>query len=254
MRRGLFLCAVIAALLTSGPSHSQQAAGGYPQRQVRIVVPYPPGGPTDLIGRILAQKLSARLGQSFFVENVNGASGAVGAGQVGHAAPDGYNLLIVTNDFAVASVTNRNLPYDPVKDFSPVTMISSSPSVVVGQSFRAGENHEGAGGARQSGAAKIQLRRHGHRLWPAQFRAAVQARPEARRSAAGPLQRGRARDQRHARRRHPNPDYGTAAGRALSELRQIAGAGGYQREAQPGFSGHSDARRSRNSRVWIRSS
>ena len=131
MRRGMFLCAVIAALLTSGPSHSQQAAGGYPQRQVRIVVPYPPGGPTDLIGRILAQKLSARLGQSFFVENVNGASGAVGAGQVGHAAPDGYNLLIVTNDFAVASVTNRNLPYDPVKDFSPVTMISSSPSVVV---------------------------------------------------------------------------------------------------------------------------
>jgi tripartite-type tricarboxylate transporter receptor subunit TctC len=131
MRRGLFLCALVAALLTFGPSHGQQAAGGYPQHQVRIVVPYPPGGPTDLIGRILAQKLSARLGQSFFVENVNGASGAVGAGQVAHAAPDGSNLLIVTNDFAVASVTNRNLPYDPVKDFSPVTMISSSPSVVV---------------------------------------------------------------------------------------------------------------------------
>ena len=130
MKRGLMFCVLAAALIASGAAHSQQGAGSYPQRQVRIVVPYPPGGPTDLIGRILAQKLSARLGQSFFVENVNGASGAVGAGQVGHSAPDGYNLLIVTNDFAVASVTNRNLPYDPVKDFSPVTMISSSPSVV----------------------------------------------------------------------------------------------------------------------------
>ena len=130
MKRGLFLCALAAALVLSGPSHSQPAAGGYPQRQVRIVVPYPPGGPSDLIGRIVAQKLSERLGQSFFVENVNGASGAVGAGQVAHAAPDGYNLLIVTNDFAVASVTNSNLPYDPVKNFSPITMISASPSVV----------------------------------------------------------------------------------------------------------------------------
>jgi tripartite-type tricarboxylate transporter receptor subunit TctC len=117
-----------ALLVVCGAAHAQQTT--YPQRQVRIVVPYPPGGPSDLIGRIVAQKLGEQLGQSFFVENVNGASGAVGAGQVAHAAPDGYTLLIVTNDFAVASVTNSNLPYDPVKDFSPVTMISASPSVV----------------------------------------------------------------------------------------------------------------------------
>jgi tripartite-type tricarboxylate transporter receptor subunit TctC len=95
-----------------------------------MVVPYPPGGPTDLIARIVAQQLGDRLGQSFFVENVNGASGAVGAGQVGHAAPDGYTLLMVTNDFAVTSVTNTNLPYDPVKNFTPVSIIASSPQVV----------------------------------------------------------------------------------------------------------------------------
>ena len=83
-----------------------------------------------MIARLVAQKLSERLGQSFFVENVSGASGAVGAGQVAHASPDGYTLLAVTNDFAVASVTNSNLPYDPVRDFSPITTISSSPSVV----------------------------------------------------------------------------------------------------------------------------
>ena len=95
-----------------------------------MVVPYPAGGPTDLIARLLAQKLSERLGQTFYVENVGGAGGAVGAGQVAQAAADGYTLLVVTNDFAVASVTNSKLPYDPVKNFSPVTLIATSPLVV----------------------------------------------------------------------------------------------------------------------------
>lgn len=128
MRRRLVLCIVTAILLASGIADAQQSA--YPTRQVRIVVPYPAGGPTDLIARLVAQKLGERLGQSFFVENVAGASGAVGAGQVAHAAPDGYTLLVSTNDFAVASVTNTNLPYDPVKNFSPVSLIATSPQVV----------------------------------------------------------------------------------------------------------------------------
>ena len=129
MRRGLFLTIFAAILLASGICYGQSAPP-YPTRQVRIVVPYPAGGPTDLIARLIAQKLGERLGQSFFVENVAGASGAVGAGQVAHAAPDGYTMLAVTNDFAVASVTNSNLPYDPIKDFAPITMMSASPSVV----------------------------------------------------------------------------------------------------------------------------
>jgi tripartite-type tricarboxylate transporter receptor subunit TctC len=128
MRRGVFFGVVAALLLVSGASHAQQPA--YPTRQVRIVVPYPAGGPTDLIARLVAQKLGERLGQPFFVENIAGASGAVGAGQVAHSAPDGYTLLVSTNDFAVASVTNSNLPYDPIKDFTPVTIISTSPQVV----------------------------------------------------------------------------------------------------------------------------
>jgi tripartite-type tricarboxylate transporter receptor subunit TctC len=128
MTRSLLFGIFAATLLAPGVSHAQQA--NYPTRQVRIVVPYPAGGPTDLIARLAAQKLGERLGQSFFVENVPGASGAVGAGQVAHAPADGYTLLAVTNDFAVASVTNTNLPYDPVKDFAPITMMSASPSVV----------------------------------------------------------------------------------------------------------------------------
>jgi tripartite-type tricarboxylate transporter receptor subunit TctC len=130
MRRRLFLCFVAAMLLVSGSSYGQQGADRYPTRQVRIVVPYPAGGPTDLIARLVAQKLGERLGQSFFVENISGASGAVGAGVVAHAAPDGYTLLVTTNDLAVASVTNAKLPYDPVKDFAPVTIIATSPQVV----------------------------------------------------------------------------------------------------------------------------
>jgi tripartite-type tricarboxylate transporter receptor subunit TctC len=138
MKRVLFFYIFFALLLAPGMSHAQQAAEPYPQRQVRIVVPYPAGGPTDLIARIIAQKLGERLGKSFYVENISGASGAVGAGQVAQATPDGYTLLVVTNDFAVASVTNSNLPYDPIKNFTAVTIIASSPQVVaVNPSFPA---------------------------------------------------------------------------------------------------------------------
>ena len=130
MRQGLFFAIFTGALLAAGSPHGSPAASTYPTRQVRMVVPYPAGGPTDLLGRLLAQKLNDRLGQSFYVENVSGASGAVATGQVAQAAPDGYTLLVVTNDFAVASVTNAKLPYDPVASFSPVTIIATSPQVV----------------------------------------------------------------------------------------------------------------------------
>jgi len=130
VRKGLFFSAFVAAMLASGLSYSQPAADSYPSRKVRVVVPYPAGGPADLIGRILAQKLGQRLGASFYVENISGASGAVATGQVAQAAPDGYTLLVTTNDFAVNSVTNSNLPYDPIKNFSPVTIVAASPQVV----------------------------------------------------------------------------------------------------------------------------
>jgi tripartite-type tricarboxylate transporter receptor subunit TctC len=130
MRQRVLFCIFTALLMTSGPSHGQQAGHTYPSRQVRMVVPYPAGGPTDLIGRLLAQKLGEQLGQSFYVENIAGASGALGAGQVAQAAADGHTLLVVTNDFAVASVASSKLPYDPVKSFSPVTIVATSPQVV----------------------------------------------------------------------------------------------------------------------------
>jgi tripartite-type tricarboxylate transporter receptor subunit TctC len=97
---------------------------------VRVIVAYPPGGPTDLIARMLAQKMSEHFGQQFYIENLAGAGGAIGAGIAANAAPDGQTMFITTNDFAVGATTNK-LSYDPVKNFAPISIVSSSPQVVV---------------------------------------------------------------------------------------------------------------------------
>lgn len=130
MKQFVAFCVLALIFFVSENANAQPVTQAYPAKQVRIVVPYPPGGPTDLIARLLSQKLSERLGQTFYVENVAGASGAVGAGQVAKSTPDGSNLLVITNDFAVASVTTTGLPYDPVKDFTPVSIIAASPQVI----------------------------------------------------------------------------------------------------------------------------
>ena len=132
MKTTIRVAAAFAALFVAAACHAQTAPGGaYPTKQVRVIVPYPPGGPTDVIARLVAQKMTEALGQTFFVENLPGASGAIGAGTAANAAGDGHTLLVVTNDFAVASVTNSKLPYDPIKNFAPVSIVSASPQVVI---------------------------------------------------------------------------------------------------------------------------
>ena len=106
------------------------AAQNYPARTVRIVSPFPPGGSVDLVGRILAEKLTQNLGRQFIVDNRSGASGIIGTELVAKAPPDGYTLLIntlplVTNKFLMARVA-----YDPIRDFEPISMVTSSPSLV----------------------------------------------------------------------------------------------------------------------------
>jgi tripartite-type tricarboxylate transporter receptor subunit TctC len=105
-------------------------AQNYPTKTVRIVSPFPPGGSVDLVGRILADKLTQNLGKQFIVDNRSGASGIIGTEMVAKSAPDGYTLLIntlplVTNQFLMARVA-----YDPVRDFEPISMVTSSPSLV----------------------------------------------------------------------------------------------------------------------------
>jgi tripartite-type tricarboxylate transporter receptor subunit TctC len=118
-----------AVLLLTGVTPS--LAQGYPNRPVRVVVGFTPGGPTDVIARIVAQKLSDSLGQQFFVENIAGAGGNIAAGQVAHVTPDGYTIMAISTGFMVNPSLYAKVPYDPIKDFSAVTLVAVSPNVVV---------------------------------------------------------------------------------------------------------------------------
>lgn len=125
LRRWL-AAALLAAVGTA--AHAQ----AYPAKPVRIIVPYPAGGTTDIIARITATQLSERLKQPFVVENRAGASGAIGAVAVAQAAPDGYTLVMGTaSSHGINSALQKSLPYDAVKDFAPVTVVASTPNIIV---------------------------------------------------------------------------------------------------------------------------
>lgn len=107
-------------------------APAYPAKPVRIIVPYPAGGTTDIIARLAAAQLSERLRQPFVVENRAGASGAIGSVAVAQAAADGYTLVMGTaSSHGINSGLQKNLPYDAVKDFAPVTVVASTPNIIV---------------------------------------------------------------------------------------------------------------------------
>jgi tripartite-type tricarboxylate transporter receptor subunit TctC len=118
-----------ALLLLTGAAPS--LAEGYPNRPVRVVVGFPAGGPTDVIARLVAQKLADSLGQQFVVENIPGAGSNTASGQVARAAPDGYTIMAISTGFMVNPSLYAKVPYDPVKDFSAVTLVAASPNVVV---------------------------------------------------------------------------------------------------------------------------
>jgi len=118
----------LAALAVAAPAHAQ----GYPAKPVRMIVAYPPGGGTDIVGRVVAQKLGELLGQSVVVENRGGASGNIGTELAAHAAPDGYTILmgnVAPNAINVSLF--KNLPFDPVADFAPVSLVASTPNILV---------------------------------------------------------------------------------------------------------------------------
>jgi tripartite-type tricarboxylate transporter receptor subunit TctC len=107
------------------------AQAEYPARPVRIVVPSPPAGGTDILGRVLAQHFSKAFGQSFFVENKPGAGNMIGIELVAKSPADGYTLLMVASTLALNSVLYKKVPYDPVRDFSPITLAATAPNVFV---------------------------------------------------------------------------------------------------------------------------
>ena len=107
--------------------HSQEI---YPSKPVRIVVPYPPGGTADILGRVLAEKLSAAWGKSVVVDNKAGAGGTIGVETVANAAPDGHNLVLGVTGALTIAPHLRKLPYDPIKDLAPISLVGASPSML----------------------------------------------------------------------------------------------------------------------------
>jgi tripartite-type tricarboxylate transporter receptor subunit TctC len=103
----------------------------YPVRPVRVIVPFAPGGPTDVLARLITLDLSRRLGQQFFVENQAGAGGNLGMGAGARALPDGYTITVVSTSYVVNPNLYAKIPYDPYKDFVPITLAAVSPNVLV---------------------------------------------------------------------------------------------------------------------------
>src|SRR5215207_4282799 len=123
------LCAGLLAPMQMSPMAQAQE---YPARAVTIVVPFTPGGTTDILARILGQKLSERLGKNFLIENKPGAGTVIGSTAVAKAAPDGYTLLMATSTpMAINATLHKNLPYNPATDLTPVGLVAESPLALI---------------------------------------------------------------------------------------------------------------------------
>ncbi|MDP9928416.1 tripartite-type tricarboxylate transporter receptor subunit TctC [Variovorax paradoxus] len=127
MQRNHFLRATFAALALAAAAPGFAQAQPWPSRPVRMVIPFPPGGTLDTVGRLLAQKLGDQTGQPFIVENRPGGNGVIGADVVSKAPADGYTLLFNASTFTTAPMTMKSVPYEVVRDFTPVALVAKAP-------------------------------------------------------------------------------------------------------------------------------
>jgi tripartite-type tricarboxylate transporter receptor subunit TctC len=123
--------AALLIALACPATAQQQAQKDYPNRPIRVVVPYVAGGPMDFIGRLLGQKLAPILGQNLIIDNRGGAGGAIGTDAVAKALPDGYTMLDTSSSHASLPVVTKSLPYDPVRDFAPITLVANSVGFII---------------------------------------------------------------------------------------------------------------------------
>jgi tripartite-type tricarboxylate transporter receptor subunit TctC len=129
---------ITIALVACCSTNAIAAEGGYPQRPVRLIIPQSPGGASDTVGRIVAQKLSERLGHQLVADNRPGATGNIGAELVAHAAGDGYTMLLTAPNLVTSPSLYARVGFDPIKDFAPVSQLATSPNVwLVHPSFAA---------------------------------------------------------------------------------------------------------------------
>src|SRR3954447_6430544 len=122
------LIALVLCSIFVGAAGAQET---YPSRPVRFILPFPPGGGTDILGRVIAERLSANLGQPVVTENRGGAGGNVGAEAAAHSAPDGYTIVLVAPSLAISPSLYSKLNYDPVRDFAPISLVATVPNVMI---------------------------------------------------------------------------------------------------------------------------
>jgi len=122
------LIALVLCSIFVGAAGAQEV---YPSRPVRFILPFPPGGGTDILGRVIAERLSANLGQPVVTENRGGAGGNVGAEAAARSAPDGYTIVLVAPSLAISPSLYSKLNYDPVKDLAPVSLVATVPNVML---------------------------------------------------------------------------------------------------------------------------
>ena len=159
LRRRRFL-ELGAAALAAAPSLAW--AQTYPDRAVRMIVPYAAGGPTDVITRLVAQRLSEHVGKQFFVENVGGGGGNIGMGRAAKSPPDGYTLLVVNPSYVINPTLYDKVPYEFEKDFDPVTLMVATTLVITVHPSVPAQTIEGPHCPDQSQSRQIQLRVAGH--------------------------------------------------------------------------------------------
>jgi tripartite-type tricarboxylate transporter receptor subunit TctC len=160
-RRAFF--ALFGGMALTLAAAADAAGEPFPTRPVRLIVPYPPGGGTDIVGRVLGQKLHESLGQPFVIDNRGGAGGTIGTAVAAKSAPDGYTLLLVPTSHVINPSIYAKLPYDTEKDFASITMVASAAILMA----RSRQDGAGLCRGRQSpptGALKLRLRGHWDRV------------------------------------------------------------------------------------------
>ena len=121
--------AVLGGFAVAGTAQAQQAA--YPSKQIRLILPFAPGGPSDIVGRVLSQKLSEQMGQQVITDNRAGAGGNLGLELAAKAPPDGYTLVIASPTLAISPSLYKKLNYDPQKDFAPISTVANIPNIML---------------------------------------------------------------------------------------------------------------------------